>query len=74
MDSLATVEPELRDFIDEYRAACLWYLREDYYPQSVESALRILNAIARCGDLAAFQRAGRIRACLSPPSSDESAA
>lgn len=25
--------------VDEYRARCLWFLREDYYPESVEDTL-----------------------------------
>jgi len=40
----------VRDLADEYRATCLWYLREDYDPETLEGALRVLDAISRHGD------------------------
>ena len=60
-------------FVDEHRATCLWYLREDYYPRTVEEALRTLDAIARHGDLSAFKKAAELKQWLSRNSSSPSA-
>jgi hypothetical protein len=59
----------LRALIDEYRISCLWFLEPDYYPATEAEALRVLDAIERHGDRAAFQRAAQIRQWLSPTSS-----
>lgn len=59
----------LREFVDEVRPTCLWYLAEDYYPQTTAEALRVVDAIERHGDLQAFRRAAQFRAWLSPRSS-----
>lgn len=63
----------LRALIDEYRARCLWFLRPDYYPATEAEALRVLDAIERHGDRAAFQRSSEIRQWLSQSSSAASA-
>jgi hypothetical protein len=65
---------QVRELVDEYRVTCLWYLREDWYPESAEDALRALDAIARHGDVAAFQKAAELREWLSHPSNSPSAA
>lgn len=72
MDIQSTMR-EVHGLMDEYRARCLWYLREDYYPQTVAEACRVLDAIARHGDNAAFRRAGILKQWLSQHSSDTSA-
>jgi len=59
--------------VDEYRVRCLWFLRPDYYPSSVEERLRALSYIERHGDREAFRRAGVLRRWLSPHSSEPSA-
>jgi len=59
----------LRALVDEYRDRCLWYLRRDYYPETRDEGLRVLDAIARHGGVDAFRRAAEIRSWLSPPSS-----
>jgi len=46
----ATAEEELRTLIDEYRARCLWWLREDYYPKTAAEQERVLRLIERHGD------------------------
>jgi len=48
-----------------YRERCLWFLREDFLPETVESGLRILSYIEKYGDRAAFEEASRIRKWLS---------
>jgi hypothetical protein len=63
----------VRELVDEYRATCLWFLREDYYPRTPEEALRVLKAIGRHGDVRAFQKAEEVRRWLSPGSSSRSA-
>jgi hypothetical protein len=63
----------LRALVDEQRDRCLWFLRRDFYPRTVAEALRVLDAIERYGDRAAFQAVARIRPWLSPSSRDESA-
>ncbi len=60
--------------VDEYRQRCLWFLREDYYPSSLEERLRVLDYIQRHGDREAFRRAAEVRKWLSPSSSEKSAA
>ncbi len=56
---------EVRALVDEYRASCLWFLREDYYPGSPEDAVRVLAAIEQHGDVTAFRRAATLRRWLS---------
>jgi hypothetical protein len=59
--------------VDEYRSRCLWYFREDYYPETPEEQERVLALIAQRGDLQAFRRVAELRAWLSHPSSATSA-
>ena len=59
--------------VDEYRAQCLWFLREDFYPATDPERFRVLNYIQRHGDRAAFARAAALRQWLSRPSSERSA-
>jgi hypothetical protein len=59
--------------VDEYRDRCLWYLRRDYYPETRDEGIRVLQAIARHGGVEAFQRAAEIRTWLSRPSNAPSA-
>lgn len=63
----------LRVLVDEYRLRCLWFLRPDYYPATVEEAETVLDAIQRHGDREAFRRAAEVRRWLSQPSSATSA-
>ncbi len=59
--------------VDEYRPRCLWYLREDYYPETPAEACRVLEAIQRHGDAEAFQKAAPIRQWLLQNFSEPSA-
>jgi hypothetical protein len=65
---------EIRALVDAYRASCLWFLREDYYPGDRCEALSVLAQIEQHADRDGFIRAGRLRQWLSPHSSDRSAA
>ena len=60
--------------VDEYRTVCLWFLREDYYPQTPADALRILEYIERHGDVKAFRKAATLRQWLLQNFSAPSAA
>jgi len=67
------VMQDIRGLVDEYRTRCLWFLREDYYPETTEAALRVLESIERHGDVEAFRRAATLRQWLSRHSSSRSA-
>jgi hypothetical protein len=64
---------KVRALVDEYRATCLWFLRQDYYPQTPEEACRVLEQIERHGDVAAFRKAAELRQWLSRNSNAPSA-
>ncbi len=64
----------VRDLVDRHRITCLWYLRPDYQPATVDEALRVLEAIATNGDLKAFQEAEEVRGWLSRGSNSPSVA
>jgi len=67
-------EEEFRRLVDEYRARCLWFLREDYYPETPGERERVLELIAKHGDRQAFHRVAEVRTWLSRLSSGTSAA
>ena len=64
MNDQAAVMRKVRDLVDEYRATCLWFLREDYYPQTTDEARRVLEQIERHGDVVAFRKAAELRQWL----------
>jgi len=74
MDTTPHTRENVNRLVDEYRARCLWFLREDYYPRSLEDVLRVLGYIETYGDLEGFQRAAALRQWLSRTSSAGSAA
>jgi hypothetical protein len=63
----------LRALVDRYRAQCLWFLRDDYYPQSPEEVARVFRLIEEHGDLDALRRVSEVRPWLSRRSSETSA-
>jgi hypothetical protein len=54
-------------FVERHRAACLWFLRTDYLPRTLEEATWVLDLVARHGDVQAFQEAAEIRRRCSTP-------
>ena len=60
--------------VDEYRARCLWFLREDYYPETPVEACGVLEQIERHGDLLAFRKAATLRQWLLQNSNEGSVA
>lgn len=73
-DEFTSIMKHVNALVDECRARCLWYLREDYYPQTSEEALRVLDAIERRSDLETFKKAGKLRQWLLQNSKETSAA
>ena len=67
------LEDELVALVSAYRTRCLWFLRSDFMPTSIDERLRVLDYIQRYGDLEAFRRASDLRRWLSPTSSAASA-
>jgi len=59
--------------VDEYRARCLWFLREDYYPSDTQSMLRALSYMQRYGDREAYHKVQGLRRWLSQNSNELSA-
>ncbi len=70
----ATLAQEVDRLVEEVRASCLWFLRPDYRPTTVDERVRILRLIERHADRATYQRAATLRRWLSPTSSDASVA
>ena len=68
-----SVADAIHRLVDEQRVRCLWFLREDFYPTTLEERLRVLGYIERYGDREAFRRAGELRQWLSRNSSAPSA-
>ncbi len=60
--------------VDEYRDQCLWFLREDFYPETLEQCLRVLDYIQRHGDRTAYLKAAEARRWLLQQSREASAA
>jgi len=50
--------------VDEYRDRCLWFLRRDFYPATLEERLRVLGYIERYGDRSGYQKAAQARGWL----------
>lgn len=71
-DTLSLAD-QVNGLVDEYRVRCLWFLREDYYPNTNAERMRTLEYIARYGDRRAFQRARELRSWLSHRSNERSA-
>jgi hypothetical protein len=67
------IDAAFRALMEAQRSRCLWYFRSDWQPATVEEMLRVLDAIERHGDRAAFLEAARIRAALAAGSSLPSA-
>jgi hypothetical protein len=63
----------MKALVDEYRHQCLWFLRGDYYPETVEQGLRVLAYIQRYGDREAYLKAAEARRWLLHGSKEKSA-
>jgi hypothetical protein len=67
------LQAAVRQLVDDYRLRCLWFLRENYYPETDDAREQVFRAIDTHGDLAAFRRVTELRAWLSRQSNDTSA-
>lgn len=67
------IEDAVNALVDEYRDRALWFLRENFYPETDEERLRTLDYIARRADMATFRRVAELRQCLLRSSSEKSA-
>jgi hypothetical protein len=73
VEDTASLIRSVHALMDEYRESCLWFLREDYRPETPDEALRVLEAIERHGNREAFRKAAALRQWLSRHSSSTSA-
>ena len=73
MPAVPPGDEALRRLVDEYRGRCLWFLRREYYPETIEEVLRVLDSIQRHGDVGAFKRAGELKRWALASSSATSA-
>ena len=67
------IADSINSLVDEYRDTCLWFLRADFYPTTLDQKLRVLSYIERYGDRAAFAKAAEARRWLLQNSSEKSA-
>jgi len=72
-EDIASLIRRVHALMGEYRESCLWFLREDYRPETPEEAFRVLEAIETHGDREAFRKAAALRQWLSRNSSSISA-
>ena len=63
----------MKELVDEYRNQCLWFLRGDFYPETLEQGLRVLAYIQRYGDRTAYLKAAEVRQWLLQQSKETSA-
>ena len=64
---------DVNQLVSENRKQCLWYLREDFFPRSVQEALKVLKQIQRHGDRKTYIQAGKLRRWLLQITSEVSA-
>ena len=72
-ERMEPIEEAVNRLVDEYRVRCLWFLRPGFYPSDTGERLRVLDQIARHGDLEAFRKSAELRRWLSHTSSAGSA-
>ncbi len=66
------IKQQLVELIGCYRSRCLWFLAEDFVPETPEQVIRVLEYIERYGDREGFVRARRLKQWLSPSISEKS--
>jgi hypothetical protein len=73
IDSAQDLAAAVRRLADEYRDRCLWFLRDDFQPDTPEGQWQVLDYIERYGDLAGYRRARVLKRWLSQHTSAPSA-
>jgi len=66
------IKEQLTVLMRRYRSRCLWFLAEDFMPETPEQAMRVLEYIERYGDREGFIQARRLKQWLSPSISEAS--
>ena len=66
------IKEQLAVLMRRYRSRCLWFLTEDFMPETPEQAMRVLEYIERYGDREGFIQARRLKQWLSPSISEAS--
>lgn len=59
------ISERIMPLVTKYRGRCLWFLREDFMPETLQDTLRVLDAIERYGDRDAFIEVRRLKSWLS---------
>jgi hypothetical protein len=67
------IAAQVEALIKAYRSRCLWYLREDYIPETPEQAIRTLEMIERHADRSGYIEARKLREWLLRNTSGKSA-
>jgi hypothetical protein len=67
------LERTIDALVDDYRDQCLWFLRPDFYPKTLDQRLRVLKYIQRYGDQTGYRKAAEARRWLLQSSSETSA-
>jgi hypothetical protein len=73
LDDKTEFNTALNQLVGEWRDRALWFLREDYYPQTDIERGQVLDYIDRRADVRTYQRVARLRKCLSHRSNATSA-
>ena len=66
------IAQQVAELVERYRSRCLWFLAEDFVPETSEQAVRVLEYIERYGDREGFIQARRLKQWLSPSISETS--
>ena len=66
---MSELQDKVAKLVEDYRARCLWFLREDYVPVTPEEIGQTLELIERYGDRAGYLRAEELKRWLLRDSS-----
>lgn len=58
------IQQRVHIIVDEYRTRCLWWMRKDYYPSTLQQSVRVLEDITKNCDAEGFKKAGGLRQWL----------
>jgi hypothetical protein len=59
------MKTQLAELMRGYRSRCLWFLAEDFVPETPAQVMRVLEYIERYGDRDGFIQARRLKQWLS---------
>jgi len=64
LDSIKFMQGRIKPLMEKYRIRCLWFMSPQYLPETLESALRVLEYIERYGDRQAYLEAEELKKWL----------